>query len=79
MDENFLILLYSSSITKKQSLKRLIMPSRLKTCNTVQRGKVGNRLDSESVIKPDIKDNVVSLEVGRVPFISVNLYNVYRK
>lgn len=77
IQENFLILLYNSSTAKKHLFNLLCTPSLPNTCNVVHNGKVGKRLDNESVIKPDTKDKVVSLVVGRPPFVSVNLYNVY--
>jgi len=78
MQENSLILLYNSSTAKKHLLNRLCTPSRPKTCKTAHKGKVGNRLDSESAINPETSDKVVSLGVGLPPLISANLYNVYQ-
>lgn len=77
MQENFLILLYNSSTAKKHLFNLLCTPSLPNTCKVAHKGKVGKRLDNESVIKPDTRDKVVSLGVGRPPFVSVNLYSVY--
>ena len=64
-------------MTKKHCLKRFIIPSLPNACRAVHRGSVGNLLDKESDINPEIRDKVVSLEDGRKLFASVNLYSVY--
>lgn len=69
--------MYNSSTAKKHLFNLLCTPSLPKTCSAAHNGKVGKRFDNESVIKPETKDKVVSLGVGRPPFVSVNLYNVY--
>lgn len=78
MQGNPLILLYNSSTAKKHLLNLLCTPSRPKACKTAHKGKVGSRRDSESAIRPETNDRVVSLGVGLPPLISANLYNVYR-
>ena len=64
-------------MTKKHCLNLFCIPSLPSACNAVHNGNVGNRLDKESTINPDTKERVVSMDVGRPPLVSVNLYNVY--
>lgn len=68
--------MYNSSIAEKHCLNLFCTPSLPRACNVHHKGNVGNFLDNESAIKPDIRDNVVSRVVGLPPFVSVNLYNV---